>query len=161
MARFQWGYAPGQLPREGYVYRVGDPIRWRYCEKGGLASWASFKVEASEPEGMNIGDPTIRELVVLDSSQFYRADPERRSPCESCGRPVEGTAIEIRGNYIRRVWIYERSEFDDRASYHLIREDGQHVPMLEWEDHLVSTVYGCSQWRLVVPYLSNGHFLIA
>ena len=161
MAWFQWGYGPGQLPRKEYVYRVGDPIRWRYCEKGGLASWAAFKSDSSEPEGMNIGDPTIRELVVLDTNQFYRAGPDRRCRCGSCGKPVEGTAIEILGNYIRRAWIYEHGEFDDRAGCHLIREDGQRVPMLEWEDHPISSVYGCSEWRLVVPYLSNGHLLIA
>jgi hypothetical protein len=155
------GLRTGAAPREGYVYRVGDPIRWRYCEKGGLASWAAFKSDSSEPEGMNIGDPTITELVVLDTDQFYRADPERRWRCESCGWPVEGSAIEIRENYIRRAWIYERDEFDERASYHLIREDGKHVAMLEWEDHLVSSVYGCSRWRLVIPYLSNGRLSIA
>lgn len=142
------------------MYTVGDPIRWRYYEDGGLFSWAYFRDGEARDGGANIGDPTVRDLVVLDTDQFYRAGPERRWPCGGCGRPVEGIAVEIRDNYIRRAWVYQPGEFDQEADAYLVREGGM-VPMPEWAEHPMASVRLASRHRLVVPYLSDGHLSVA
>ena len=147
---FQWGYSPGRYPREEYIYRLGDPIRWRYCEDSGLHSWAAFRGEG-EPEGMNIGDPAFRDLIFRDS--FVETEGWR---CQNCGHHLGGAAIEIRDNYIRRAWIYEPGEFGEgEIDHYLIRKEGL-VPIPEWLDHPMGSVHECPKWRLVVPYLSNG-----
>lgn len=148
---FQWGYSPGQLPQKEHIYRLGDPIRWRYCKSGGLFSWAYFRDENTRGEEANFGDPQMRDLVIRDSNSN-----EGWGECRSCSWPLGGAAIEIRDNIIQRAWIYKPGVFDHTANIYLIRDEGRMVPMSEWRDHLMPAVQGCSEWRLVVPYVENG-----
>src|ERR687886_658663 len=91
---FQWGYSPGELPQEKYIYDLNDPIRWGYCPGMGIFSWVYFKDEEGSEEGANFGDPHIRDLIVRDPVQFYwRWDPARRSRCVNCNWPIDGAAI--------------------------------------------------------------------
>lgn len=148
---FQWGYSPGYLPREGHLYHLNDAIRWQWCEDGGLFSWAYFKDPVQSLEGADIGDPAIRDLIVRDTAQFYWRDPAERRQCEKCQQILEGAAIEIRDNIIRRSWIYQPGEFDNEVDIYVLRANGQDMPMPEWNDHAMASVYGCSEHRLIVP----------
>jgi hypothetical protein len=159
---FRWGYSPGQLPQEKYIYDLNDPIRWRYCEEArGIFSWVCFKDERGHPEGANFGDPEIRDLIVRDPAQFYWLwDPARRFTCVNCNWPIDGAAIEIRDNRIVRAWVYEPGELYQEVDYYLVEDGGQPVPVSGWSNHLMPSVRGCSEWRLVTPRVENGFLQI-
>lgn len=152
---FQWGYSSGRYWPEDEYYRLNDQIRWRYCVEGGLFSWVSFHSALHTSEGMNLGDPHLRNLVVLDTeSEFGWGE------CGSCRQSLSGAAIEIRDNRILRAWLHEPGEFDGEADIYLVRGEEQLVPITEWREHATPAVQGCSEWRLVVPYVENGFLII-
>lgn len=129
---------------------------WRYCPGMGLLSWASFRSESHEIEGVNFGDPYLRDLVVLDRD----TELERSGECPGCGRIFSGTAVEIRDNRISRAWLHEPGEFEGEADTYLLRDEGELTPLPEWREHATPAVDGCSEWRLVVPHVENGFLLV-
>jgi hypothetical protein len=137
---FQWGFSPGQLLQEKYLYHIGDPIYWRRCADGSIRPWIYF--ETGE-KGANIGDPSIMNLIVCDAVQFYWTHPSQRRRCHVCQHVLEGAALEIRDGVIARAWIYEPGEFDNEVDIYLIEHDGTLKPMPEWNDHPMDSVLWC------------------
>jgi hypothetical protein len=136
MAWFQWGYCPGQLPRHEYLYRVGDPLRWKRCDDGSIRAWTFFK-----GDGINVGDPDILDLVARDSGQVFLG-----KPCASCGTPLGGGAVEIRGGVISRVWLATPQEFAesfDEVDIYTIGNDGSRLPRPDLRDHPFQPATDC------------------
>jgi len=110
IVEFQWGYCPGRFPDKNYVYHLGDSVYWRACSDGSLPAWVAFKDEQYSNNG-NVGDPTVRDLVVRDSNKGYGFI----RPCPSCGQRLAGVAIEIREGKIKRAWLCEPIEGDNKS----------------------------------------------
>ena len=123
---FGWGYSDAQQPVGDNEYRLGDAIRWRSCADGTTEAWANWP---GAPYGMNMGDPTVLDIIVLDNWT--------EGNCAKCEHPTPGAAIEIRGGVIQRCWVVAPSEFNREIEYNLIEPDGSIRPMLEWSDNLV------------------------
>jgi hypothetical protein len=133
---FQWGYCPGQLPRDQYLYRVGDSLQWKRCDDGSIRAWALF-----EGDGLNVGNPDIHDLVARDARQLFSA-----KPCPSCGASLGGGAVEIMNGVISRVWLASPAEFPeplDRVSIYTIADDGSRVPRPDFNDHPFQPATDC------------------
>jgi len=102
---FQWGFCPGRLPQKEYIYHIGDPIYWRPCSTGVIPAWTFFKVDGYQ-DGGNVGDPTVRDLIVRQS---FGAD-YFVMPCPTCGERLSGAAVEIRGGTIQAIWLCKPGE---------------------------------------------------
>jgi hypothetical protein len=125
---FQWGYCPGRLPRADYLYPVGDKLYWRPCADGSIRAWVFF-----DDGGGNIGDPSIRDLIVRDSGQTFLM-----RPCTSCGEVLGDAAVEIRGGAITRAWLAGSDEFSDplgKVDVYTISDDVTRVPRRDFKDH--------------------------
>ncbi len=166
---FQWGFSPGKLVHQDYLYHLGDSIRWKACQDGTIPVWTYFESNGKE-QGANLGDPTFGDLIVRDVLQFYwnadfpsvyydrenppttfdpgvnywsSRDPAKPRLCESCQQPLEGAAVEIRDGVIKRAWIYKPGEFDNAVYDYLIQADGTLKPMPDWHDHPMSRKRDC------------------
>jgi hypothetical protein len=136
MAWFQWGYCEGQLPRQEYLYHVGDSLQWKRCKDGSIRPWAFF-----EGNGLNVGDPDIHDLVARDSGQVFLV-----KPCPSCRTPLGGGAVEIRGGVISRVWLANAQEFSeslDEVDIYTIGHDGSRLPRPDFKDHRLQPATDC------------------
>ena len=100
-------------------------------------------MKGEHPDGANIGEPAITNLITRDVKQFYWRDPMERLRCPSCNQPLEGAAIEIRAGVIQRAWIYLPGEFDNTVDIFVVQADGTLKPMPEWNDHPMTTVEAC------------------
>jgi hypothetical protein len=138
---FQWGFCPSSGVNQNYIYRIGDPVRWKECSDGSIVGWTYFvDKQRSIPREANIGDPTIANLVVIDAAQFLLPDRDDRRLCERCHQPLEGAAIEIRNAIMQRAWIFQPGEFDRGIDYYLLNQDGGYLPKPDWVDHQMSIV---------------------
>lgn len=130
---FQWGFCPGYSPREDYVYKISDPIHWKTCSDDSIRSWVYF-----EGGGANIGDPSIKNLIVKDSAQYW-LDKQ----CDKCQQPIAGAALEIKYGIIQKAWLYKPSELGDDADIFVVESDGKLKSMPEWNDHSMETIDNC------------------
>ena len=160
---FQWGFSPGYAPRDEYVYRVGDSIRWQKTKEGSVLPWVYFYHRDGEAitvqganlgdpsirrdgetitvQGANLGDPAIHNLLVRDTAQFFWEEPEKRRRCQRCNTVVEGAIIEIRDGIIRGARIYLPDEYSNHAAIYIIDPTGTLKPMPEWDDYPMGAVY--------------------
>lgn len=130
---FQWGYCPGYSLRKEYVYRIGDSIIWKNCENESVPGWVYF-----ENGGANIGDPSVKNILVKDSAQTWL-----KEFCLSCKHPLGGAIIEIINGVIDNAWIYMKGEFDEDADIYIRKENNILEPKPEWDDHPMSTLKDC------------------
>ena len=158
---FQWGYCPGKDPQPEHRYHIGDSIHWRAGTDGSIPAWTYFLDEVRKPA--NIGDPTVRDILVQEAMQFFwdptveavHYDPQKPPPemdpqkiyyggqhppnqpriCPTCQAVLAGTLIEIRNNIIVKVWIYEPGGFDPSIDYYIIGKDNCIIPMREWNNY--------------------------
>ncbi len=125
-----WGYSTSSIFSSKDAYQIGDAIRWRACRDGSVPAWSYFTTEPGQPPHGNIGDPSVRDLVVRD--WWYRSGSYR---CPE-GHRIGGGAVEIRDGVVTRVWLHPPGEFeDDETDIYLIADDGQLLPMGDWWDH--------------------------
>jgi|GEM_PF-5854416 len=124
---FQWGYLPGYGPRTEHIYRVGDPIAWRRCGDGTVPAWTFFH-EGGDDIACNAGSPAIGDLHALDLQQAWLAES-----CRSCGEPMGGASVEIRGGIIVRASILPAGGLGVSGPEDLwrIEEDGSLSPIPE------------------------------
>jgi hypothetical protein len=131
---FKWGHCLGFGPKPGFVYHVGDSIRWRQCKDGSVPSWAYF----GNSEG-NLGDPSIHDLLVRDTGPLFAIEPV----CEHCKRPLGGAVVEVRNDKIKRAWIYLPGEFSEDVTIYTIECDGGIKSRPEWEDKPMRLIDDC------------------
>ncbi len=135
MLWFQWGFCPGYAPIEKYIYCVNDPIYWKTCKNNTTPAWSHFRDE----EGVNIGEPSIKDLIVKDVAQYWL-----RRTCEVCHQSTIGAAIEIRDGIIKSAWLLKPDELDDdETDIYIIEATGKLQPMPEWNDHPIMAVEDC------------------
>lgn len=151
LVKFQWGYCPTRYPSDHY--QLGEDVRWRVCPDGRALAWTYFYDNAC-----NIGDPAVRDLVVLDSSDAG----DFPTLCPTCRQPLVGAAVEIRNGIINKAWIYLSGEFGNHLTevvqsphgdyprvtrpeveMHIIQADGSLKPMPEWNDRGMDSVKDC------------------
>ncbi len=129
MVVFSWGFCPGSVLRDTYLYHLGDPIYWRRLKDGSAPAWTDFLVGE---KGANIGDPAITNLIARDMQQFYWTDPAERLRCGTCRNILEGAAVEIREGLLVRAWIYQPGDLDNDIDLYVIQDDGTLKPIPEW-----------------------------
>jgi hypothetical protein len=126
---FGWGYSDAQQPVRDNTYKIGDTIRWRSCADGTIPAWGSWP---DMQNGLNIGDPTVLDLITLDTEEVGWG----LTHCVKCREHLPGAAIEIRDGRIQRCWVFAPGEFDRDIEYNLIESDGVIRPMPDWSDNL-------------------------
>lgn len=130
---FQWGYSPGYAVREEFVYQVGDPIKWKKCQSGEIPAWTYFG-----EGGGNLGDPSIKNLIVRDSAQYFL-----QQPCSNCQYRLGGAALEIVDGKIVKAWLLVPNELDENVDAFVRERNGALKPMHSWNDHPMSTTETC------------------
>lgn len=136
LVSFQWAFLPGRLPRNEYLYRIGDALRWKECADGSIVPWAFFK-----GDGINAGDPSIRDLIARDSFQLFLTEP-----CPKCGAALGGAAIEIRSQRIARTWLALAGEFAEdvqQVDIYTFDESGNRLPRRDLSDHALMSADDC------------------
>ena len=128
LTAFAWGYCSGYSPKKGYIYQISDSIRWRSCDGLPPPSWASF----SDTLGYNFGDPTIKNLIVRDTSILWFHGYN----CKKCGQFFAGAAVKIIDNKIEHVWAYKIGELDNETDHYLINSNGELEPKPNWLDNM-------------------------
>ncbi|MDQ3641413.1 MAG: hypothetical protein M3450_08115 [Actinomycetota bacterium] len=118
--RVGWGLAVAQVPIPRFDYAIGDRIRWRTCLEGTIHPWTFFR-----DISVNIGDPRITDVVVLDDW------PARR--CPTCGTHIGGGAVHITGGRITEARLFVDGEFgdDELVDTFVMRPDGSIEPLPE------------------------------
>lgn len=134
LTAFQWGFCPGYNVQEKYIYKLNDSIYWKTCKDGSKPAWTYF----DERQG-NIGDPSILNLIVRDSSHYWQYPLS----CRNCQRLLGGAVVKIIEGNIARVWVYEPGELDNQIDIYLIIGDGSLKPMMEWNDHPMMRLKDC------------------
>ena len=127
---FGWGYSDAQQPTSTNTYRIGDTIRWRSCSDGTTPAWGWWD---DKHNGFNMGDPSVFDLVTLDTANVTWGSSLR---CPSCQADLPGIAIEIQDGIIQRCWIFSAGEYNPEIEYNLIEPDGNIRPMPDWSDNL-------------------------
>jgi hypothetical protein len=139
---FQWGYCRAATPWSNFVYKVGDEIRWRTCKDGSTPSWTYFEdIHYDSPNdlgGANIGEPSVRDLVVRDTD-YYSWDV----PCKSCHQPFGGAAVRILNGVIETSWVYRPKELSSEVAIYLVEADGILNPKPEWNNHSMGLLRNC------------------
>lgn len=124
MISFQWGLCPSSQPLDGYLYHLGDSIKWRHNADGTIPSWTYFKDGEA-----NIGDPAFTTLAVTDIGHWTRGN------CTNCGHPIGGGVVEIDQEKIIVARLFTEGEYPNDADVFMINSDHQLLPMMEWLDH--------------------------
>ncbi len=137
MIAFQWGYCPGNWPRPEHIYQLYEKIRWKSCIDGSVPIWAYL----DDTTEANIGDTSIKSLLVRDSSHFW----SNNVVCDSCKRELGGAVVKIENGTIQKAWIYKQGEIDDNVDIFVILSDEHMKPMPEWNDHKMIRVKNCKQ----------------
>lgn len=117
------------------IYTIGDDIQWKTCKDGSICPWVYF----NQDDGANIGDPSIQNLIVRDSAQYWLEG----YICKKCQQRISGGAIEIRRGVIKKAWLYMPHELDNSADIYIIDTTGNIKSMPEWDDHKMTTVNIC------------------
>ncbi len=144
MLYFQWGFSAGHAMRQEHVYHIGDQIRWQATKDGSVLPWVYFWTRPggkTVDQGANLGDPSIKNLLVRDPAQFFWEVPQKRRRCEGCGEPFEGAVLEIRENAIRGARIYSTGEYENDTNIFIFDPSGLVKPMPEWSDYPLGIVY--------------------
>lgn len=122
--RVWWGLAVAQVPIPRFDYELGDRIRWRSCLEGAIHPWTFFR-----DHSLNIGDPRITDVIVLDDL------PSRR--CSTCGTYIGGGAVRITGGRITEARLFVDGEFgdDELVDTFVVLPDGSIEPITEPESY--------------------------
>ena len=120
--RVAWGLAVAQQPIPRFDYEIGDMIRWRSCLEGTIHPWTFFR-----DVSVNIGDPQITNVVVLDDWAARR--------CRECGTSIGGGAVQITGGRIAGARLFVDGEFgdDEMVDTLVVLPDGSIMPLPEPE----------------------------
>lgn len=133
MLWFQWGYCPGYAPRDEFIYHIGDSIYWKKCKDDTVPSWTYF-----EGGGANIGEYSIKNLIVKDSAQYFL-----KQSCTNCGLSLGGAALRISDNVIVNAWLFGEGELEEEADIFISTDDNSVEPKINWNDHPMDTVKDC------------------
>lgn len=128
------GVCSGYKVEEEHVYKLNGSVYWKTCNDGSKPAWTYF----DERQG-NIGDPSVLNLIVRDSSHYWQYPLK----CSNCQNLLGGAAVKIFGGILLDVWVYKPGELDDNVDIYLIMLDGSLKPILEWNDHPMATLKDC------------------
>jgi hypothetical protein len=137
MVWFQWGFCPGYAPQKKHIYQLGDAIVWKSCTPGKIPAWTFFHPDA----GANIGTPTIKDIVIRDTAQYFLLEA-----CSRCGQRLGGATLEVKDGRIIRAWLARPDEFDDTIEYYIIEADGSLKPMPEWNEQGTFETSDCPEY---------------
>lgn len=130
----QWGKTPTTM-------KIGEKIEWARLKSGDIKK--PFTIYANS-KFVNFGDPSIKNLYVLDSN-YYAYDV--KNSCPYCSIDIASVVVEIRNEVVTNVNAVTMQNLLEKfgndycgTDIIIINEDDSYTYKNEWDDPVLTVI---------------------